>query len=45
MNLIKFVVIVLIVVGVFGFVYGGFSYMKDIMVVKFGLIEVFVKEK
>lgn len=44
MNPIKLVAIVLIVVGVLGVVYGGFSYTKDKTAIKLGPIEVSVKE-
>ena len=45
MNPIKLVAIVLIVAGVLGLVYGGFSYTKDTTVVKLGPIEISAKEK
>lgn len=45
MNPIKLVAIALLVVGVLGLVYGGFSYTKDTTVVKLGPIEVTAKEK
>ena len=45
MNPIKLVAIALLVVGVLGIVYGGFSYTKDTTVVKLGPIEVTAKEK
>lgn len=38
-------VIFFIVGGVLGLVYGSFSYIKDIIVFKFGLIEFKVEEK
>ena len=45
MNSIKLVGIVLLVAGVLGLVYGGFSYTKDTTVVKLGPLEVTAKEK
>jgi len=42
---IKLVALVLIVAGVLGLAYGGFSYTKDTTVVKLGPIEVSAKEK
>ncbi len=45
MNPIKLVAIALLVAGVLGLVYGGFSYTKDTTVVKLGPIEVTAKEK
>ena len=45
MNPIKLAAVVLIVAGVLGLVYGGFSYTKDTTVVKLGPIEVTAKEK
>lgn len=45
MNSIKLVAIALIVAGVLGLAYGGFSYTKDTTVVKLGPIEVSAKEK
>jgi len=45
MNSIKLVGIALLVAGVLGLVYGGFSYTKDTTVVKLGPIEVTAKEK
>lgn len=44
MNPIKVVAIVLIVGGLLGVVYGGFSYTKDKTAIKLGPIEVSVKE-
>lgn len=44
MNPIKLVAIVLIVVGVLGLAYGGFSYTKDTTAFKVGPIELSVKE-
>ncbi|RZJ23782.1 MAG: hypothetical protein EOO54_10565 [Haliea sp.] len=45
MNPIKLVSIVLIVAGVLGLVYGGFSYTKDTTVVKLGPLEISAKQK
>ena len=45
MNPIKLVAIALIVVGVLGLAYGGFSYTKDTTVFKLGPIEISAKEK
>ena len=45
MNNIKLIAIVLIVAGVLGLVYGGFSYTKDTTALKLGPIELSVKEK
>lgn len=45
MNSIKIVAIALIVAGVLGLAYGGFSYTKDTTAVKVGPIELSVKEK
>ena len=45
MNPIKVIAIVLIVGGILGLVYGGFSYTKDTTVVKLGPLEVSAKEK
>lgn len=45
MNSIKLVAIVLIVAGILGLAYGGFSYTKDTTVVKLGPIEISAKEK
>jgi len=43
-NATKIVAIVLIVAGVLGLLYGGFSYNKDTTAVKVGPIELSVKE-
>jgi drug/metabolite transporter (DMT)-like permease len=43
-NPIRIVALVLMVVGVLGVVYGGFSYTKDKTAIKLGPIEVSVKE-
>ena len=45
MNAIKMLGITLLVAGVLGLVYGGFSYTKDTTAVKLGPIELTVKEK
>jgi len=44
-NSIKILAIALIVAGVLGLAYGGFSYTKDTTAVKLGPIELSVKEK
>ncbi len=45
MNATKMLGIALIVAGVLGLVYGGFSYTKDTTALKLGPIELKVKEK
>jgi len=45
MNTTRLIAIVLIVAGVLGLVYGGFTYTKDTTAVKIGPIELSVKEK
>ena len=45
MNTTRLIAIVLIVAGILGLVYGGFSYTKDTTAVKLGPIELSVKEK
>ena len=45
MNTTRLIAIMLIVAGVLGLVYGGFSYTKDTTAVKIGPIELSVKEK
>lgn len=45
MNPVKLAAIVLIIAGVLGLAYGGFSYTKDTTVVKLGSIEISAKEK
>ena len=45
MNSVKLVAIVLVVAGLLGLVYGGFSYTKDTHDVKLGPVEFSVKEK
>jgi hypothetical protein len=45
MNPVKIVAVLLIVAGLLGLAYGGFSYTKDTTVVKLGPIEVSAKER
>jgi hypothetical protein len=45
MNPVKVIAIVLVIAGILGLVYGGFSYTKDTTVVKLGPLEVSAKEK
>ncbi|MEO7547474.1 MAG: hypothetical protein ABIT82_03565 [Ramlibacter sp.] len=45
MNPIRLAAIVLIVAGVLGLAYGGFSYTKDTTVVKLGPLEISAKQK
>ena len=45
MNASKMVAIGLIVAGVLGLIYGGFSYTKDTTTAKIGPLELSVKEK
>lgn len=45
MNITRLIAIVLIVAGVLGLAYGGFSYTKDTTAVKVGPIELSVREK
>lgn len=45
MNPVKVIAILLIVAGVLGLAYGGFSYTKDTTVVKLGPLELSAKEK
>jgi hypothetical protein len=45
MNAVKIAAIMLIVAGILGLVYGGFSYTKETHDVKLGPIEFSVKEK
>jgi hypothetical protein len=45
MNPVKLIAIVLIVGGLLGLAYGGFSYTKDTTVVKLGPLELSAKEK
>ena len=45
MNPVKVIAIVLVIAGVLGLAYGGFSYTKDTTVVKLGPLEVPAKER
>ena len=45
MNSTRLIAIVLIVAGILGLVYGGFSYTKDTTAVKLGPLELSVKQK
>jgi hypothetical protein len=45
MNAIRIVAIVVIVAGILGLVYGGFSYTKETQEAKLGPIELSVKDK
>jgi TRAP-type C4-dicarboxylate transport system permease small subunit len=45
MNPVKVIAVVLIIGGILGLVYGGFSYTKDTTVVKLGPLEVSAKER
>lgn len=45
MNSIKAIAVLLVIAGVLGLAYGGFSYTKDTTAVKVGPIELSVKEK
>ena len=45
MNAVKIAAIVLILGGVLGLVYGGFSYTRETHEAKFGPIELSVKDK
>ena len=45
LNPVKVIAIVLVIAGVLGLAYGGFSYTKDTTVVKIGPLEVSAKEK
>jgi preprotein translocase subunit Sss1 len=45
MNAVKIAALVLIVVGILGLVYGGFSYTKETHEAKLGPIELTVKDK
>ena len=45
MSPVKLVAIALIVLGLLGLAYGGFSYTKDTTVVKLGPIELSAKQK
>jgi len=45
MNAVKIAAVVLIIAGVLGLVYGGFSYTRETHELKMGPIELSVKEK
>ena len=45
MNTTKLIAIILIVAGVLGLAYGGFSYTKNTTAVKVGPVELSVKER
>ena len=45
MNPVKVIAIVLVIAGILGLAYGGFSYTKDTTVVKLGPLELSAKEK
>jgi len=45
MNALRIVAVVLIVAGVAGLVYGGFSYTKDSQAAKLGPLELTITEK
>ena len=45
MNNLKIVAVILIVAGILGLVYGGFSYTKETHDAKLGPLELSVKEK
>ena len=45
MNPVKVIAIVLLIAGILGLAYGGFSYTKDTTVVKLGPLELSAKEK
>jgi hypothetical protein len=45
MNSLKILGLVLIIAGILGLAFGGFSYTKDTTAVKLGPIELSVKEK
>lgn len=45
MNTLKIAAIVIIIAGILGLVYGGFSYTKETHEIKLGPIELSVKEK
>ena len=45
MNPIKMIAVILIVGGILGLTYGGFSYTKDTTAIKLGPVEFSVKEK
>jgi len=45
MNAVKIVGIVLIVAGILGLMYGGFTYTKETLDIKFGPLEMSIKDK
>lgn len=45
MNTTRLIAIALLVAGILGLVYGGFSYTKDTTAVKLGPLELSVKQK
>ena len=45
MSMVKIVAIALIVVGILGLAYGGFSYTKETHDIKLGPIELSIKDK
>jgi TRAP-type C4-dicarboxylate transport system permease small subunit len=45
MNAVKAIAVVLIVAGIFGLAYGGFSYTKETHDIKLGPLELSIKEK
>jgi TRAP-type C4-dicarboxylate transport system permease small subunit len=45
LNTTRFIALALIVAGILGLAYGGFSYTKDTTAVKLGPLELSVKEK
>ena len=45
MNSLKLAALALVIAGILGLAYGGFSYTKDTTVVKLGPIEISAKEK
>ena len=45
MNAVKLIGVVLIAAGLAGLLYGGFSYTKETHEIKFGPVELSVKEK
>ena len=45
MNGTRMIALILVMAGVLGLLYGGFSYMKDSKAVKLGSVELTVKER
>ncbi len=45
MSSLKFVAVALLIAGVLGLVYGGFSYTRDTTALKIGSLELSVQEK